>query len=105
MRTLGTINAKPQDAAPVFKEALEKAATGPRVQAAQALGQMIRVANFLRPVQTGLVRAAYTDEKDVIDTIAAVLPANAPGLKDSSPRVRRLFAERPNRRGRLGRPD
>jgi len=87
LRALGTIFPKPQDAAPVFKNALEKESPDPKRIAAEGLEQMVRVATFLeRPGQSETSAKAF--QGDVLDTVAAVLGANSVGLQDPNPRIR-----------------
>jgi HEAT repeat protein len=94
LRALSNVFPKPQDAAPVFKKTLEKDGERnnlePKRLAAQGLGQLMRVANHLRPEKRGLSESTgvYSSTDDVLDAVAAALDANSSGLHDADALVR-----------------
>ncbi|HWY86199.1 MAG TPA: hypothetical protein VNX28_05725, partial [Gemmataceae bacterium] len=94
LRALSNIFPKPQDAAPVFKRALDR--DGQRNSlalkrlAAEGLGQLMRVANHLRPEKRGLSESTgvFSTTEDVLDAVAAALDNNSSGLHDADALVR-----------------
>src|SRR5205085_668197 len=89
LRALGNIFPKPQDAVPVFKQALETEAPGPKTLAATGLGQMIRVVNHLQK-RGRSATGVEANRGDVLDTTVAVLGVNRLGLQDKEGDIRGL---------------
>jgi HEAT repeat protein len=86
-RALGTSFPRPEDAVPVFQKALSSEAVGPKRRAAEGLGQLVRVVNYLaRPGRPAYEPKAFTE--DVLATVEPVLRANSVGLADSDREVR-----------------
>lgn len=93
LRAIGNINAEPKEIIPAITKTLREDSVGPRRLAADALGQILRVAHFLdakRKAEAkvrGLVDAVPID---VLDGGRAVLAAAAHGLTDKDGQVRSL---------------
>lgn len=93
LRALGNINARPSDAYPVFKEALEHGQVGAKRQAAAALSQMIRVVHFLQKRGRSVATNIESSRPEVIEVAEAAAAAASFGLSDADAQVRRLCLE------------
>jgi HEAT repeat protein len=90
LRALGNINGPPKEVAETFRSILEKDADlGPKRLAAEGLNQMMLVAAHLygrQQTPAGVVAS----RKDVTDTLEAIMPVAAVGVKDGDSQVRML---------------
>jgi HEAT repeat protein len=89
LRALGNIFPEPRAAVLVLKNALEKDAAGPQRLAADGMGQLIRVVSHLKK-RVRTATGVEADQRDVLDTVVAVLGANNVGLRSADPQVRAL---------------
>jgi len=89
LRALGNINGPPKEVAATFRSVLEKDSDlGPKRLAAEGLNQMMVVVTHLYGRQTPAGVAA--SRNDVTETLEAVVPVAAAGVKDGDSQVRML---------------
>jgi HEAT repeat protein len=93
LRALGTINAKPQEAAKTLEKVLQSdPAVGPRRVAAASLGQLVKVVTHLQKPgpTTSHAKATVAEVLDAAITVIRTAPA---ALGDADPHVRRSGME------------
>jgi hypothetical protein len=92
-RALGLINPDPAVAVPALEGLLSNGSTADRLAAAEALGNLVRVALVNNTTRSRTTTGVEVSNPEVVAVSAAVVPAAARPLDDPNVAVRRLCAD------------